>query len=62
MSSPSSDLHQEILVNILELSNKKNVSYLEEKVIHMEEYRWPYYKSSKIILEFVDFPTQTPSL
>ena len=39
MSSPSSDLHQEILANISELSNKKNVSYLEEKVIHMEEYR-----------------------
>lgn len=38
MNSPSSDLHQEILANILELSNKKNVSYLEEKVIHMEEY------------------------
>ena len=39
MSSPSSDSHREILANISELSNKKNVSYLEAKVIHMEEYR-----------------------
>ena len=38
MSSQSSGLHLKILADILEPSNKKNVSYLEEKVIHMVKY------------------------